>query len=199
MAFFKLTKFRNRWDGIAPYQGVILFFVIMMLANWTWKTFVHDGDYDSYVSLFGYNISWPFIKIQHEVVRVVSLVYVLFDLPFGIRHATEFTFSNGTASDVAWGCTAVKQAFIYTCIIAFSRGPWKHKWWYILAAFPILHTFNVIRISAIGMVLAYHPHYFYLAHKIIFKYSFYFLIFLLWVLWEEVFRLRPLKKNSASQ
>ena len=184
------------WNKLRPYHGVILFFVVMMLANWTWKILVHDGNDDPYVKLFGLNISWPFIKIQHEVIRVVGLVFNLFNIPFGLLHRTTFVFANGASSEIAWGCTAMKQAFIFACIIAFSRGSWKNKWWFILAALPILHAFNVIRISVVGAVLAYHPHYFELVHTFFFKYSFYFLIFLLWALREEFFYIRPLKKQQ---
>lgn len=192
-----LGRLYKTWHKLTPYHGIILFFVVMMLANWTWKIFVHDGNDDPYVQLFGLNISWPFLKVQHEVIRVVGLVFQLFNIPFGLLHRTTFVFANGASSEIAWGCTALKQAFIFACIIGFSRGSWKNKGWFILAALPILHTFNVIRISVVGAVLAYHPHYFEVVHTFFFKYTFYFLIFLLWVLWQEVFYLRPMKKKIS--
>jgi exosortase/archaeosortase family protein len=191
-----LSHIPGYWNKLRPYHGIILFFVVMMLANWIWKIFVHDGNYDPNVQLFGLNVSWPFIKVQHEVIRVVGLVFELFGIPFGLLHGTTFVFANGQSSEIAWGCTALKQAFIFICIIAFSRGSWKNKWWFILVSLPIIHAINVLRIILVGVVLDSHPHYFELAHTFFFKYFFYFLIFLLWVLWEECFYLRPLKKKQ---
>jgi exosortase/archaeosortase family protein len=192
-------KMIETWDKIKPFHGVVIFFVVMMIANWTWKIFIHDGNDDPLVTLFGWNISWPFMKLRHEVIRVAGLVFNLFNIPFGLIHRTTFVFANGTQSEIAWGCTGIKQAFIYTCIIAFSGGPWRNKWWYILAAYPLLHFFNIARVSIVGAVLASNPHYFEIVHTWIFKYAFYFLIFLLWVVWEEHFHQHRLKKQNPKQ
>lgn len=191
-------KFINTWRKNKAYHGVLIFFVVMMLANWTWKIFVHDGNDDPIVTLFGWNISWPFIIMRNEVIREAGLVFNLFNIPFGLIHGTTFIFANGSQSEIAWGCTGIKQAFIYTCIIAFSRGSWRNKWWFIIAALPILHFFNVTRVSIVGAVLASHPHYFAIVHTWVFKYAFYFLIFLLWVLWEEAFYQRRIKKQETT-
>jgi exosortase/archaeosortase family protein len=170
----------------------------MFIANGLWKAFVNDGDLEPAVTLFGINITWPFQAIQKEIIRVVGLLYGLFGLPYGLQHGTTFVFSNGQSSEIAWGCTGWKQAFIFACIIAFSRGPWRKKWWYILACLPLLHCFNVIRIAVVGSVLANNPSLFEVVHTYLFKYSFYMLIFLLWMFFEEVFYQRPRRHKAES-
>jgi exosortase/archaeosortase family protein len=185
------------WQKLKPFQGIIIFVLVMMLANTFWKWFVNDGDLDPAVTLFGIDITWPFRAVQREIIRVVGLVYELFGMPYGLQGHTTFVFLNGQASDIAWGCTGIKQAFIFICIIAFSRGSWKNKWWYILAALPFLHGFNVVRIAIVSSILAHNPSLFDFIHAYIFKYSFYMLIFLLWMLFEEFYYLRPKRRLSA--
>ena len=37
--------------------------------------------------------------------------------------------------------------------MAFSRGPWKHKWWYMLGGLAVVHVVNILRISVVGIVM----------------------------------------------
>lgn len=184
-----------------PLKGVLIFFVVMMVANCFWKNFVHDGDYDPNVTFLGLDISAPFILEQREIVRVVSLFFELVGVPFGIDHGTIFEFANGQHSEIAWGCTGLKQAFIFLCIMVFSRGPWKHKWWYMLGGLAVVHVVNILRISVVGIVMSDHPASFELIHTYFFKYIFYLIIFLMWVVWEEYFikkELRTKKETGAT-
>jgi exosortase/archaeosortase family protein len=182
------------FQRLHPFHGVIVFILVMMLADWLWKFFVHDGNYEPIVTLFGINITWPFRLVQHEIVRVTGLVFQLFHIPFGLLGGTVFVFDNKQSTEIAWGCTGLKQGFIFACIIIFSRGSWKNKWWYILVGLLAVHVINVARISIVGAVLSRNPGAFDLVHTYFFKYIFYFIIFLMWVLWGEMFYLRPLRK-----
>jgi exosortase/archaeosortase family protein len=187
---------RKRLLRLQPFQGVIVFVVVMFTANWFWKFFVHDGIYDPIVTLWGINITAPFLSAQHEIVRVAGLVFELFNIPFALSHGSVFVFDNHQSTEIAWGCTGLKQAFIFTCIILFSRGLWKNKWWYILVGLAVVHATNVLRISIVGAVLNYNPDSFDLVHTYFFKYVFYFIIFLMWVLWEEVFCNKRVAKKT---
>jgi Transmembrane exosortase (Exosortase_EpsH). len=183
---------------LAPFKGVFIFIVAMMAANWFWKIFVHDGNYDTDVTFLGINITGPFIFEQKEIIRVVSLVFELFNIPFAINHGTMFEFANRQSSEIAWGCTGLKQAFIFACIITFSRGSWKHKWWYILAGLLVVHMVNVLRITVVGVVLSHNPEAFDIVHTYFFKYIFYLIIFLMWVMWEEYFFKKSLQKTEKT-
>ena len=178
---------RNKMQRLRPFRGVIMFTLVMFTANWFWKLFVHDGIYDAAVTIWGIDISTPFVAVQHEIVRVAGLVFELFNISFALSRGTVFVFDNQHSTEIAWGCTGLKQAFIFTCIILFSRGTWKNKWWYILVGILVVHVVNVLRISVVGIVLHSNPQSFDLVHTYFFKYIFYLIIFLMWVLWEEVF------------
>ena len=186
-----LEKYLQR---LRPLKGVIVFVVVMMAANWFWKIFIHDGDYEPDVTFLGINITTPFRFEQKEIIRVVSLVFELFNIPFELNHSTVFEFANRQSSEIAWGCTGIKQAFIFTCILLSSHGPWKHKWWYILGGLVVVHVINVLRISIVGIVLSQNPAAFDIVHTYFFKYIFYLIIFLMWVMWEEHFFKKELRK-----
>lgn len=177
-----------------PLRGVIVFVVVMMLANWFWKIFVHDGNYDPDVTFLGIDITLPFRLLQKEVVRVAGLVFELFGIPFNLSHGNVFEFVNHTSTEIVWGCTGIKQGFIFTCIMLASRGPWKHKGWYIPAGLIVVHVVNVTRISFVGLVLSRNPQAFDFVHTYFFKYIFYLIIFLMWVMWEEYFFKKEMRK-----
>jgi exosortase/archaeosortase family protein len=198
---FTKINFDKYFRQIRPLKGVLIFIVVMMAANWFWKIFVHDGDYDPNVTFLGLDITAPFRFEQKEIIRVVSLIFELFGIPFAINHGTAFEFVNRQSSDIAWGCTGLKQAFIFMCIMIFSCGSWRSKWWYILGGLVVVHIVNIVRISVVGIVLSHNPAAFDLVHTYFFKYIFYLIIFLMWVVWEEYFikkELRTKKETGAT-
>jgi exosortase/archaeosortase family protein len=67
-----------------------------------------------------------------------------------------------------------------------ASGAWKHKLWYIPLGWGIIYGFNILRIYWISLIMQPHPELFLLFHNYLFKYLFYFVIFLMWVLWEQV-------------
>jgi exosortase/archaeosortase family protein len=184
------------WHRLRPLRGVVGFVVTMLLANWFWKLFVYDGPYDPNVTIFGLDITLPFRLLQKEVVRISGLVFELCGIPFALHQGTVFEFANHYSTEIVWGCTGIKQGFIFTCIIATSRGPWKHKGWYIVAGLIAIHLINVIRISLVGIILNYSPSHFDLAHGYFFKYIFYLFIFFFWVGWEEYFFKKEMKERD---
>ena len=175
-------------EKLLPYKGVILFAVILMASNFFWKYNVLGDEaskLDSLVTLWGLNISAPFIWMANHVTHVVyfilnSLGMDIISVPGNIlRH------ENGNSVQVIWACTGLKQAYIFFCIIAFYRGPWLKKLWYIPLGLLVIYLFNILRISFIIGVYGEHKDWFHFLHMYAFKYAFYLIIFAMWVLWEE--------------
>lgn len=187
---------QNYIQRFKPLRGIIGFVATMMLANWFWKIFVYDGNYEPDVTFLGLNITHPFFLLQQEIVREVGLIFELFNIPFGLHRGNIFEFGNGQNMEIVWSCTGPKQAFIFSCIMMTSRGPWKHKYWYIPAGWLLIHIINVIRISLVGIVINHNPAAFSVMHDYFFKYIFYLIIFLVWVMWEEYFFKKALKKKA---
>jgi exosortase/archaeosortase family protein len=99
---------------------------------------------------------------------------------------------------IAPECASLKQWMHWLFLMILFPGPWKHKLWYIPAGLVIIEWTNVIRICGILLMQIAWPNInihlmgqdintFHLAHDYIFKFFFYFVIFLMWMLWVEKF------------
>jgi len=175
-------------DKLLPYKGVILFAVVMMLSNFFWKYNVLGDEAktnDSIVTLWGLDISAPFVFMAHHVANfsknLLHFVGSMVTLETGniLRHG------NGCSVQIVWACTGLKQAYICFCILAFARGSWLKKLWYIPLSLLVVYTFNIFRITFIVACIENHPHWFHFLHLYAFKYIFYGIIFLMWAFWEE--------------
>ena len=93
------------------------------------------------------------------------------------------------------GCTGIKQLSIFCCIMLFYRC-WslkKYQWnkiWYIPMGCIVLTIYNIIRIGSTVMLTKEHPDRFDSLHDGIFRYIYYIIVFLLWVIWEEFYAKR---------
>jgi len=83
----------------------------------------------------------------------------------------------------------LKQIFIWMCLILTVRGGWIHKLWYIPLGWVMCHAFNILRIFLISLFIEFHPTWFHTLHDYIFKYMFYGMMFVLWVIFVE--KIRP--------
>lgn len=98
---------------------------------------------------------------------------------------------------IAPECASLKQWCHWLFLMFLFPGPWKHKAWYIPAGLVIIEWTNVTRICGILLAQIWWPgpNTFHIAHNYVFKAYFYFIIFLMWVLWVEVFK----NKSKAQQ
>jgi exosortase/archaeosortase family protein len=74
-----------------------------------------------------------------------------------------------------------------------ARGDWKKKLWFIPLGIALCYVINIVRITAITLIVREHQDLFHLFHDFIFKYLYYGIIFLMWVFWEEVLRKKNVK------
>ena len=88
---------------------------------------------------------------------------------------------------IAPECASLKQWMHWIFLMVLFPGPWKHKLWYIPAGLVIIEWTNVVRICGVLMMQIPWPNSFHLAHDYIFKFFFYLVIFLMWMLWVEKF------------
>ena len=120
-----------------------------------------------------------------------KIVYIKISCIHGIHHTIHYIepytlrFDTGYAVIIVWSCTGLKQSFIWLVIMLTARGDWKRKLWFIPLGFVCIYLFNLLRVTAIAMVMEHHHELFELFHSYIFKYMFYFMLFMLWVWWTE--------------
>jgi len=100
--------------------------------------------------------------------------------------------------EVSPGCTSLKQWLHWLFIMILFPGPWKHKLWYIPAGLIVIHFVNIIRIVGLSLTLKPWATHFDFFHDYIFKTFFYFMIFVMWALWVEIFLERKKQPSNAS-
>jgi len=136
--------------------------------------------------LFGLDISAPFIYMARHVAELCTWLLHFIGSNITLDASNTLRHENSVSVQIIWGCTGLKQAYIFFCIIAFSRGPWTKKLWFIPLGLIVVYIFNIFRITFIIAFIENHHNSFDLLHFYIFKYLFYLLIFAMWVYWEEI-------------
>ncbi|MBQ7210385.1 MAG: exosortase/archaeosortase family protein [Paludibacteraceae bacterium] len=186
----------NKKSSLAPYKDIIVFVVTMLIANYLWK-FTFTGDENgTNVTWLGLDVTAPFALMAQHVASVVSEILGWFSE--GVRYIEPYTvrFANSNGIRIIWGCTGLKQSFIWLAIMLTAAGAWRHKAWFIPMGLVCIYLFNIFRIAAIALICEDHPELFDLMHTYIFKYAFYIMMFLLWVWWTECFG-RQRKTDSS--
>jgi len=182
-------KCRSLKQQFEPYLDVLIFMVTLLVANYFWK-FTMIGDEDGEVVMwFGLDVTAPF---EFMACHVASAVYWLLSLVRDTVHMVgdhTIRFDSGSGTSIIWGCSGLKQMFIWMCLILTVRGGWIHKLWYIPLGWVMCHAFNILRIFLISLFIEFHPTWFHTLHDYIFKYMFYGMMFVLWVIFVE--KIRP--------
>lgn len=182
-------------EKLKPYKGIILFASILIGSNFFWKYNVlgdESADVNSTVSFWGLDISAPFVWMAHHVAIISENILHFFGSQATLEPNNFIRYPNGNSVQIIWACTGLKQAYIFFCIIAFYRGHWLKKTWYIPLGLITVYLFNIFRITFIVACIGSHPSWFEFLHSYFFKYTFYGVIFLMWVLWEEKIAKRKL-------
>ncbi len=177
------------------YSDIILFAVTVLVSNFLWKLSVTGLEEEhAAVLLFGrIDITAPFAWMAQRIADEVFWLIGLFRDTCVRMSADSFRFPTSFTTFIVYSCTPIKQCFIWLCIMLTTRGGWLHKVWYIPFGWLCAYGFNLVRIASIAMLTEFHPERFVLLHDYVFKYLFYGVLFLLWVLFMEC--LRP--KNST--
>ena len=192
--------------NLQPYKGILYFLFLLFLFHFSWK-FAIGGDMEStQIYLFGKDITpdWFFTACRWLTASAAWLVQLLPDtdgFTYGDYHL-RFPDTAGYIT-IIWGCTGIKQMFIFSGIMACYFGPWKKKLWYIPMGCIILTVYNIIRVALITFLTkgiqdreAFIAE-FESLHDGTFRYIYYGIIFVLWVCWEEFIAKKQTKKKAA--
>ena len=190
-------NFKDIKTTLLPYAGIIRFMIILVVSHFVWKFTVLGEESGGQVTFFGCDISAPFVWMSEHIASVVYLFLQWFGYDVERIGDTIVRFANGNGARIVWSCTGIKQSYIFFCIILFSRGPWKHKLWFIPLGILVCYVVNIISITGLNMVIYNHREWFDFLHEHLFKYLFYAILFLLWMWWEEKFA--PLSRKKATE
>ena len=172
-------------EPLKPYYDIILFVVALLAANYFWKFTVLGDEGGDQVTWFGMDISRPFDFMAQHIAHVVYWFIHLTNDSVVFFEPSTIHFATGTGTKIVWGCTGLKQSFIWIVIMLVARGQWKHKLWFIPLGLVCAYLFNILRITLIAMAIEHHPEWFHMLHDYIFKYIFYGMLFLLWLWWSN--------------
>ncbi len=197
------TKCNSVKEQLSPYKDVIIFMITLFVANYFWK-FTMTGDEDGeLVTWLGLNVTAPFDMMSRHIAAVVYwLIDVLRDTA-SMPDAYTIHFESGSGTKIVWGCSGLKQSFIWMMLIITvarvnksdsAKALWLKKLWYIPLGWICCYAFNILRIFLISLFIEHHPEWFDILHTYIFKYLFYGMLFGLWVIFVE--KIRP--SSSAS-
>ena len=171
------------------YRDILIFMVTVLVANYAWKWTFTGDEYGELVTWLGIDVTAPFEFMALHVARAVYRIVALFRDTVYLVGDNEIRFESGAHTIIIWGCTGLKQAFIWLCIMLTVQGGWKHKLWYIPFGWCCCYIFNILRIVVLALFIEHHPTWFHPLHDYILKYAFYFMFFGLWVLFVE--KLKP--------
>lgn len=183
---------------LTPYEGIIRFVVAMLAANYFWKfTVLGDEDGHGAVTWFGLDLTWYFDVLADHIAGIVYTMLHAFDDAVTLTDGNRLRFTDtGVGISIVWGCTAIKQSFIWLVIMLAARGRWTDKLWYIPIGWVFAYAFNIFRIYMVALLTKHHPEWFELLHTYLFKYLFYGCFFILWLLYDEYIATRHTNKNS---
>jgi exosortase/archaeosortase family protein len=182
-------KYKQLITLLKPYKGILYFMVLLFFFHFLWKISVDGYMEGDQMYLFGKDVTPAWFHtanlwLTSAIAWFVQLLPGTQDL---IKEPAALFFPGGGIKiGIIWGCTGIKQMFIFSGIILFYLGPFLKKLWYIPLGCLILTVYNVIRIGLIVVFTRGHAERFDSLHDGIFRYIYYTIIFLMWVYWEEV-------------
>jgi exosortase/archaeosortase family protein len=176
-------KTKKYIELLKPYYDIMLFVVALLAANYFWKFTVLGDEGGDQVTWFGIDISRPFDFMAQHIAHVVYWLIQLTNDAVLFFEPNTIHFATGSGTKIVWGCTGIKQSFIWIIIMLVARGSWKRKLWFIPLGLLCAYLFNILRITLIAMALEHHPESFELLHNYLFKYLFYGMLFCLWIWW----------------
>jgi exosortase family protein XrtF len=80
-------------------------------------------------------------------------------------------------------CNGLTLFALFTIFIVAFPGPWKHKLWFIPVGITVIHFLNVIRITALCVIVLKRPEWLDFNHTYTFQLLMYGFIFGLWWIW----------------
>lgn len=170
---------------LKPYEDIIIFVITLLVANYFWKWTMSGDESGVTVSWLGLDITPLFAAAAQHVADVSYHLCRLFTDDVRYIEPYIIRFDSGSGLRIIWGCTGIKQSFIWLCLMLTAKGIQKRKLWYIPLGWLCIYLFNILRIVFVALVIKDHPDLFELLHTYIFKYLFYFMLFMLWVWWTE--------------
>lgn len=227
----KIKNFLNNfYQKLRPFKDIIWFLCLFLVFEFIWKLCVHVGDDERILLVLGKDLTgYTESMCLWTAESVYWFIHDLLGYHDFYINGNILQFKNSIPIEIVWGCTGLKQVFMFTFIITFYFGPVKKKLWYIPMSLIILIIVNILRLAIIFLIIRnpfpewfitvnewynnrtwsntkenyiqFYKDWFNVFHRDIFTWLYYDgIIFILWLIWEEKINKPYLKlKNKVAR
>ncbi len=134
------------------------------------------------------------VLISHSTPLLELMGYPLIERPYDeIYRTMGIDGTNGLW--IGDSCNGLVLFATFSIFIISWPGPWKKKLWFIPLGILIIHALNVVRITALSIIVYYHPEWLDFNHTYTFQILVYGAIFALWMWWAN--RLSKVKEAKS--
>ena len=170
---------------LRPLEGIVMFIGITLVIHYSFRYWAYQLNFAPVDSLVADARIW----LSELAFRNTGTVLAFLGLDFTTANNT-FTFESGNWLAINTGCSGFKQFLQAFFLYLLYPGKVKHKLWFVPLAMGLMHVANIIRLTGVGLTIYWRPEWFDFSHDYIFRFTFYLILFLLWIWWEEKYRLR---------
>lgn len=208
----------NLIKTLVPFKDIIWFLCLFLIFEFIWKLCVHQGENERILLVLGKDLTHYTEGISLWTAKAVYwFVHDFLGYADLEMYGITLYFKGSIPVDIIWGCTGLKQLFMFTFIIVFYFGPARKKLWYIPMSLIILIIINILRLCIIFIIIKdpfpewfisvnewynnrvwentgesyiqFYKDWFNVFHRDIFTWIYYDgVIFILWLIWEEKIR-----------
>lgn len=173
---------------LAPFWDIskssVLFCVTLFTAYYMWKVSVIADPASPEVYCLGYDLTSFFTWISK--VEAKTVVYMLNAV--GRDYTLDGTVIVGQEGvpgiRILWGCTAVKQFFIFACLMFVAPGNQRKKVGYFLKGILAIYLLNLVRLGVISCCVGKNVQLFEPMHRWSY-WMMYAFLYLLWIIWND--------------
>ena len=193
----KLRKISEKFSAfvekekLRPLVDVFIFVVILYTFHLIWRLLI-----PYFIDLPFYRSSAYFMKSQVFYQSSWFIQNVL-GIDFKTIERTMY-FTQNRYIAITSGCSGLKLFYEWIVLIVLFPGPWRPKIWFIPLGLIVVHLTNLFRIVSLAIIITWKPDYWHFSHDYILRPFFYFVMFIMWMIWEEKFRMPALKKKNKS-
>lgn len=177
---------------LRPIVDVLIFMVIIVFFHFLWWDWGFKNlllEYFSFAELEQFMAYQVFLPSSWIVEHIIG--YDINTLK------TTLYFPNNGYIAVNGSCSGLKQFYQWIFLMVLFPGPWKKKLWFIPLGLLVIHLTNIFRIVVLSIILMNWPDYWQASHDWLLRPFFYVVIFALWMVWEEKFRNKKVKKRES--
>ena len=187
--YYNYSSFVTKYK-LQPIVDVAIFAIIIVFFHFLWwnglKAFLKD--------FMAFRQTEAFLA--HQIFLSSSwVVENILSYPIKTLNNTLY-FANDGYVTVEGSCSGLKQFYQWTALIILFPGPWKKKLWYIPMGLLVIHIVNILRIVTLSVITVHWPEQWDFIHLWVLRPFFYVVIFAMWVIWEEKFRLPALRRKG---